>query len=117
MKFSVDRVPSVDRDVADILNFLIESYRSFGDDEEAALARAADRVRKIEEAMPSLGNPPHQGTKREDLAPGVRSVTKNRAIYYFDVNEHRRVLRILAVFFGGQDHTRRMLQRLLLSRH
>jgi toxin ParE1/3/4 len=113
MKFSVERVPSVDRDVADIFNFLVESYRSFGDDEEAVLARAADRVRKIEAAMPSLGNPPHQETKRENLSPGVRSVTKDRAIYYFSVNDTKRVVRVLAVFFGGQDHSRRMLKRLL----
>ena len=36
-----------------------------------------------------------------------------RAIYWFDVDEGRRTVRVLAVFFGGQDHIRRMLIRLL----
>ena len=63
--------------------------------------------------MLSLGEAPHQGTLRADLLPGLRSVTKDRAIFYFDIDDDRRTVRILAVFFGGQDHTRRMLMRLL----
>ena len=37
----------------------------------------------------------------------------DRAIYWFDVDEAARKVRILAVFFGGQDHVRHMLVRLL----
>jgi plasmid stabilization system protein ParE len=62
--------------------------------------------------MRALGDVPHQETLRPDLLPGLRSVTKQRAIFYFDVDDHLRLVRVLAIFFGGQDHQRAMLQRL-----
>ncbi|MGB8814013.1 MAG: hypothetical protein WCC57_12600 [Paracoccaceae bacterium] len=44
---------------------------------------------------------------------GLRHLTIARAIYWFDVNEAELRVRILAIFFGGQDHVRLMLTRLL----
>ncbi len=113
MKYGVERAWGTDRDLAAIFDFLSESYQAFGEDADAATERAAARVRDIETEMLSLGAAPHQGTLRPELLPGLRSVTKNRAIFYFDVDEERRMVRVLAVFFGGQDHRRRMLKRLL----
>jgi toxin ParE1/3/4 len=43
----------------------------------------------------------------------VRYLTIDRAIYGFDVDKAARKVRILAIFFGGQDHVRHMLVRLL----
>ena len=113
MKYGVERARDTDRDLASIFDFLIESYQAFGEDTDGAIERAASRVRDIETAMLSLGDAPHQGTLRPEILPGLRSVTKQRAIFYFDVDEGRRMVRVLAVFFGGQDHQRRMLRRLL----
>ena len=45
--------------------------------------------------------------------PRIRFLAIARAIYWFDVDQTARKVRILAVFFGGQDHIRRMLVRLL----
>ncbi|CDZ28963.1 Hypothetical protein NGAL_HAMBI490_38250 [Neorhizobium galegae bv. officinalis] len=61
--------------------------------------------------MRALGQMPHQGTQLFDLRPGLRQVTKNRAIFYFIVNDDSRTVHIVAVFFGGQDHRRHMLKR------
>lgn len=113
MKYAVERSRDVERDLAAIFDFLLESYLAFGEDHATAFDRAADRIREIERATSSLGAVPHQGTLREDILPGIRSVTKDRAIFYFDVHDDRHLVRILAVFFGGQDHQRRMLRRLL----
>ena len=113
MKYKVVRASDVDRDLATILDFLIESYESFGEDRDSAIDCAANRVRKIEAAMESLGRTPHQGTLLPQIRPGPRSVTKHRAIFYFEVDDDRRMVRVLAVLFGGQDHRRRMLVRLL----
>ena len=113
MKYAVERALDIDRDLAAIFDFLIESYQMFGEDPDTAIERAAARVRSIETAMLSLGDAPHQGTLRPELLPGLRSVTKNRAVFYFDVDDDRRVVRVLAVLFGGQDHQRQMLKRLL----
>ena len=45
--------------------------------------------------------------------PGARHLAIGRAIYWFDVDEANETIRVLAVFFGGQDHVRHMMARLL----
>lgn len=115
MRYTVERSADTDHDLAAIFEFLVETFQAFGDDRETAVERAASRIRNIERSMSSLGSVPHQGTLREDILPGLRSATKDRAVFYFDVDDERRRIRVLAVFFGGQDHQRRMLVRLLGS--
>jgi plasmid stabilization system protein ParE len=84
----------------------------FGETFAEAKARAGKRLAEIEDAMEALTKVPHQGTLQPKLLPGLRCVTKERAVFYFIVDEDQRVVRVLAVFFGGQDHQRRMLRRL-----
>ncbi|MFK3688974.1 type II toxin-antitoxin system RelE/ParE family toxin [Agrobacterium tumefaciens] len=62
--------------------------------------------------MKSLGTAPFQGTLLPNGLPGIRRVTKHQAILYLDVDEPKEMVRILAVFFGGQGHQRHMLKRL-----
>ena len=113
MAYSVERAVETDRDLEAIFDFLVRSYIDFGDSHTEALSRAAKRLEAIEKAAEKLGTTPHQGTLREDLAPGIRCVTKRSAVFYFDVDDERRLVRVLAIFFGGQDHQRAMLVRLL----
>jgi hypothetical protein len=40
-------------------------------------------------------------------------VTLHGAIVWFDVDEDAGEVRVLAIFFGSQDHQRRMIARLL----
>ena len=115
MRYRVERSLDTDRDLGAIFDFLFESYMAFGDNRDEALDRAAARIEGIEAEMLALGDAPHQGTLRLDLLPGLRSVTKQRAIFYFDVDDDARVVRVLAIFFGGQDHQRAMLARLSSS--
>ena len=102
-------------DLSDILQFLVESFRTFGDDDARAFGRAEDRVHEIADAMADLGRAPHQGTLRPDLGTGVRNVTKGRAIFYFETLDERATVLVLAVFFGGQDHLPVMLARMAKS--
>lgn len=99
-------------DLADIFQFLHDSFRAFGDDDEIAFDRAESRIREIADAMLGLGAVPRQGTRRPDLGEGVRNVTKGRAIFYFEVREDRQSLVVLAAFFGGQDHLAVMIDRM-----
>ncbi len=46
------------------------------------------------------------------MSPGLRHVTKGRAIFYFFIDEATKSVHGLAVFFGGQDHHQHMLARL-----
>ena len=56
---------------------------------------------------------PFRGECHDDLLPGLRHLTIDRAIYWFDLNEAEQRVRVLAIFFGSQDHVRHMLTRLL----
>lgn len=114
MVWRVERAEAVTRDLELIFDFLFESAIALGEDTQTAFDRAAARIVAIEAAAISLARAPHQGTLREDVAPGLRQVTKDRAIFYFDLDAEARCLRLLAVFFGGQDHRRHMLRRLLM---
>ncbi|MEM9523702.1 MAG: type II toxin-antitoxin system RelE/ParE family toxin [Pseudomonadota bacterium] len=115
MVYDVLRSEASDRDLDLIFDHLFETYVDFGEAPGEALARAGDRVRAIEDEMEALGRQPFQGTLCPNLASGWRRVTKNRVIIYFTVDEQAATVRILAVFFGGQDHRRHMLKRLLGS--
>lgn len=77
------------------------------------MERAERRVMEIEDHMVVLGRAPFRGTLTEDLMPGLGHVTKNRAVYYFVADNDAMTVNIGAVFFGGQDHQRHMLTRLL----
>jgi toxin ParE1/3/4 len=113
VRYTVERASDADRDLDEIFEFLIESYAKFGEDVGTAIDHAAERMQKIHDSMQSLGDVPHQGTLMPQILPGLRSVTKDRAIFYFTVDDGKRTLKVLAIFFGGQDHRRRMLKRLL----
>ena len=112
MAFEVVRSRASDRDLEAIFDHLVTTYQGLGDTPAEALDRAAARVRAIEDDMERLGRAPFQGTLREALRPGLRQVTRNRAVFYFEVEEAAGRVRVLAVFFGGQDHVARMLRRL-----
>lgn len=112
MAYEVEPSAQAEADLADILQFLYESLRAFGDDDARAFERAADRVRDVREAMAALGMAPHQGTLRPDLGARVRSVTKGRAILYFEALDEAERVHVLAAFYGGQDHLAVMTARL-----
>ena len=113
MAYEVLRAEDAEHDLEIIFDFLLTAAAAFGESEEIAFERAVKRVADIEAGMDALGDVPHQGTLQPHLGDGVRHVTKDRAIYYFDVDDTRRTVRVLAVFFGGQDHDAHILLRLL----
>jgi len=113
MVFDVVRGESLDHDLDLIFEFLITAAQEFGEDEQSAFVLAEQRLAEIEGAMRSLGGVPYQGTLRPHLGERIRNVTKGRGVLYFDLDDEKRLVRILAVFFGGQDHEARILARLL----
>lgn len=113
MAYEVLRAADVALDLELIFDFLVSSAELFGESEARAFDLAEQRLARIEAAMEDLSKLPHQGTRRPHLGSGIRNVTRDRAIYYFDVDDERQVVRVLAVFFGGQDHDARILLRLL----
>ena len=113
MRFAIEFSADAERDFGLIFDHLFESYVAFGEGTGEALNHAARRVMDIRKAADRLASLPLRGTERDDVLPGIRFLAIARAIYWFDVDRTARKVRILAVFFGGQDHIRHMLVRLL----
>ncbi len=113
MRFAVEFSAAAEHDLELIFDHLVESYLGFGEGAEGAVDHAAQRVMAIRNTADRLARLPFCGTLRDDILPGVRFLAVDRAIYWFDVDEAARRVRVLAVFFGGQHHVRRMLLRLL----
>lgn len=113
MRFRIEFAAEAERDFALIFDHLFESYRAFGETVEEALDHSEDRIRAIRSQADRLADAPLRGERHDDLLPGLRHLTIDRAIYWFDVSEAERRVRVLAIFFGGQDHVRQMLTRLL----
>ena len=113
MAFCLEFSADAERDFGLIFDHLLRSYLGFGESLESALDRAEARIREIRTAAERILTAPHRGKRHDDLLPGVRHLAIARAIYWFDVDDERQTVRVLAVFFGGQDHVRHMLARLL----
>lgn len=106
MKYRVERSERAERDLDLIFDFLVRSHLEFGESDDRAWEMAGKRMRRIHEALEALGGLPHQGTIRNEILPGIRSATRERAIIYFDVDDAQQLVSIVAVLFGGQDHQR-----------
>jgi plasmid stabilization system protein ParE len=112
MVFKVLRSAEGDHDTISIFDHLLESYAALGEPRADAAERAAKRLRAINVDMEALGKNPFQGTLMPEIAPGLRRVTKSRAVFYFHVDDQQQLVLVIAVFFGGQDHLRHIVKRL-----
>jgi len=111
--FSID----AEHDFELIFDFLYESYFGYDEDIISALRQAEKKTQSIRMNAEKLVKHPYRGTLHDDLLPGLRHITMGRAIYWFDVLEDEAKVRILAIFYGGQDHHVKMLVRLLNDSH
>lgn len=112
MEYKVLRSAEGEHDTILIFDHLLESYTALGDSRAEAAERAATRLRAINADMETLGKAPYQGTLMPEIAPGLRRVTKNRAVFYFHVDDQQLLVQVIAVFFSGQDHLRHIVKRL-----
>lgn len=113
MPYRIEFAEASERDLELIFDHLFESYLSFGESTDQALEHAGQRITGIRAAAERLTLFPERGASRDDILPGLRFMVMERAIYWYDVDDKARKIGVLAIFFGGQDHIRRMLIRLL----
>ena len=113
MPYRIEFAEASERDLELIFDHLFESYLGFGESTVLALEHAAARIRDIRAAAERLALFPERGIARSDVLPGLRFMVMDRAIYWYDVDDEAQTVRVLGIFFGGQDHIRRMLIRLL----
>ncbi|QNI78273.1 hypothetical protein SynRS9909_00258 [Synechococcus sp. RS9909] len=96
-----------------ITEYLTQSYCGFGEPPAEANRHAQVRIEAIIAAAERLATAPFRRECHDDLLPGLRHLALDRADYWFRPRSEQRDIQVLAVFFGGQDHQRRMLVRLL----
>ena len=113
MAFRLEFSVEAERDFGLIFDHLLQSYLGFGESLESAFSHAEVRTLEVRAAAERILTAPHRGERHDDLLPGLRHLANGRAIYWFDVDDERQTVRVLAVFFGGQDHVRHMLVRVL----
>lgn len=111
--WTVEFAAAAERDFELIFDHLLQSYLDFGDDAQTAMERAEQRILAIQASALDLAKTPFQGTLRPDILEELRYVRRDRAVFWFIANKERKVVQVLAVFFGGQNHIQRMLTRLL----
>ena len=113
MAFRLEFSADAERDFELIFDHLRRSYLDFGESLPSAFERAGKRVLQIRQAAERIAIAPYRGERHDDILPGLRHLAIERGIYWFDVDAANQVVRVLAVFFGGQDHVRHMMTRLL----
>ena len=113
MAFRLEFAAEAERDFGLIFDHLLHSYLGFGESPESALDHAEARTVEIRAAADRILTAPLRGEPHDDILPGLRHLAIGRAIYRFDAGEPHETVRVLAVFFGGQDHVRHMMARLL----
>lgn len=111
--WTVEFAAQAERDFELIFDHLLQSYQDFGDEFDVAIDRAAQRIMAIQSSALDLAKIPYQGTLRPDILDGLRFVRHSKAVYWFVADEDRKMVQVLAIFYGGQDHIRHMLTRLL----
>jgi len=112
MVYRVRRARARLDDLEAIFDHLFAAHLDLGASPAEALDRAEARLIRIEADLAELGRVPHRGTLWPEVMPGLRWVTVDRAIFWFIVDEAAGEVRVLAVFFGGQDHKTRLLERI-----
>jgi len=113
MAFRLDFSAEAERDFGLIFDHLLRSYLDFGENLESALDRAGTRVLEVRAAAKRILSAPRRGERHDEILPGLRHLAIGRAIYWFAVDEAGETVRVVAVFYGGQDHVRHMMARLL----
>lgn len=117
MTWRIEFAAEAERDFALILDHLIDSYIAFGESPAEAAGRAAQRLAEMLDDSLRIAAAPFRGPRHDDLLPGLRQLAFGKATFWFTVDEAEELIRVLSVFFGGQDQQRRMLIRLLERRH
>ena len=112
MVWTIEDSDFVETDLVAIFEHLFASHLHFGPADRDAARMAVQRVDAIAKTRKTLADAPHRGIRHDVSGQVYRHITIDRAIYWFTLDEVAQVLRIEAIFFGGQDHLGRMFARL-----
>lgn len=113
LAWTVEFAADAEHDLSLIFDHLFATYKDLGEPDDIAFESAAARIIGIEQSAIDLASNPYRGTRQDKIAQDLRNITINKAIIWFQIDEAREMVQVLAFFFGGQDHIRHMFRRLL----
>ncbi len=113
MVYRIRRTVESQEDLDLAFDHFVSSYLGYGDTIEEAFERASRRLRKVSDEIEGLARFPHKGTRNPEMEPHLRHMTRDGMVIYFNVDDAARMVNVLAIFFGPQDHQRHMIGRLL----
>lgn len=94
-KYAVRESVAAEADYDRIDDFLFEAT---GD-----VAVSSRIVMELSGFVGSLGRLPHQGTKRDDILPGLRLLPFGKAVIAFIVDDDAKSVFVLRLFYGGEN--------------
>ena len=112
MAWTIEVEARAERDLEIAYVHAFRAALSLGESDSSAARAARKRIEKTIAAADRLARAPFVGTLHSDIAPGLRHVTLDRAIFWFTSDDATQTVRIVGIFHGGQDHLGRMLSRL-----
>ena len=112
MVWRISLAPDAVADLDSIFDFVSETQISLGEPPKDAARIALQRVERIRMAIDRISAAPRRGTLHRLGTRSFRHLTIDRTIFWLTLDEEARVVSVEAIFFGGQDHFTRMLQRL-----
>ena len=101
MAFRPESAAEAVREFGLIFDHLLRSYLGSGESPESAFDHAESRTAEIRGDAERILTALYRGEGQDDMPPGLRHLAIGRAIYWFDIDKPRAVVRVLAVFFGG----------------
>lgn len=113
MPWEIEFSAAAEQDLEILFFHLADSFQEFGASRADAAGQALTRVQRIRETAERIGSAPYRGEAHNDLLSGLRHLTLDKAIFWFVVDDEEGRVRVLAIFYGSQDHQRKMLLRLL----
>ncbi len=96
MAFRLEFSAEAARDFGLIFDHLLEGYISFGESLERAIEHAEARVLEIRATPDRILSALRRGKSHDNILPGLRHLTINRAIYWFEVNEEKKTVHMPA---------------------
>ena len=102
-RFRVVRHPLVARDISRIASFLLE---------HTTPRSVAEKLSVLDEDASSLAENPYRGTRRDEIAPGLRAIpSAGKGVIAFEVREDTHTVRILSIAWGEFNWLRRVVDR------
>ncbi|CCQ72460.1 type II toxin-antitoxin system RelE/ParE family toxin [Magnetospira sp. QH-2] len=103
--FDLVYAKSAKADLECIMEHLFRNYVFFGDNPAEAVEKVEARIFELRQFINGLKAFPQKGRRRDDLKKGLRLLPDQRkAAIAYEVVEKTKTVKVLRIFYGGEDY-------------